>query len=1098
MGVTTFARGNQLLQEGKLEEAIAAYQKSIEENPQFIHSYQNLAKVLEQVGRIDEAIAALRQAVAINLQTPLLLYNLGRLFKRQGQFQEAVDYFRQAIALKQDVPDFYLGLASVLVKLGQWSEVEDCLNQMTVGKLDATSLPPTPYSLLPTPHLPDIYFYLAEAKSGQQQWSEAVEYYQRSWDIDSGRVDCGIGLAKALGKLGRWSEAVELYREIVYLSNSSGEVLCSLGQALAQLGRWSEAVGEYRKAIDLGCAGAEVRHHLGYAHTQLGRWEEAVVEYRLVREVNPKSAVVRHQLGYALMRLERWREAEIELRISAELYPGSAVVWQQLGDVLRELGEKEKAVEAYQQAIACNHDFYQAHHNLGENLEELERWEEAIAAYQRSVELKPQAASHQKLSRVLRKVGRVEEAENSENQAVTIESKLAELTQNGHGINENVSTTTNQTTHSSLTLDPSGSLKLNTSESENILVSIIIPVYEHHLFTINTILSIVDHTDLTNVELIIADDASPTPVEKVLADLDGLKILRNKNNLGFLKNSNEGMKAAKGDYLVILNNDIKVTAGWLPALLDVFLSHNDAGLVGAKLVYPDGTLQEAGSIVWRDGSAWNWGRGKDALIPHFNYVRKVDYCSGACLMIRRQDWLFLNGFDDAFSPGYYEDTDLAFRVRSMGKHVYYQPHSVIVHYEGISHGKDVNAGIKKHQIINKKRFYSRWQETLKTHQANGIEPFREVDRYVSARVLFIEAEMITPDKDSGSFRTEKMLNILVNLNCKVVFVPDNLLGNQPYLSKLQAGGIEVLHTPFVTSIEEYIKLNGDLFDVVFLCRHYIAIKYIDHIRKYAPKAKIIFDTVDLHYLREERHAKLEKSNDLMKKARITRDQELKVIQGADMTLVVSPVEKNELKKMIPDARVDILSNIHDVCGENPPDFYAMRDILFVGGFSHPPNVDGITWFIQEIFPSLQAQIPDINLDVVGSNMPEKLKKISQPGINMHGFVEDLKPFFNQAKIVIAPLRYGAGVKGKVNQAQSWGIPVVGTSVAIEGMYLSDEVDVLIADEPETFVRQIVRLYNNSELWKLISEGGRKNVQQHFSRAKAQETLKEIIFDKIDK
>ncbi len=381
--MTAFATGNKFLREGKLEEAIASYQKAIEANPRFASSYQNLGNALERVGRLEEAIAAFRQAVAINPQSPWSLYKLGVILGRQGEFQEGIGYLSRALDLKKDVPEFYLALGTGLVKLGQWSEAVDCLDQVIQFSLDSQSphptpvqtlhpnpvgtlprsLPPTPVrtlharSLLPTPYLAEAYFYLAEAKSGQEQWSEAVEFYGRSWEVNSGRVDCCIGWAAALGKLGRWSEAVELYRQAVVLSGESGEVLCGLGQVLAQLGRWEEAVAEYQKAIGFGFAGAEVRHHLGFALGQLGRWEEAVVEYRLVLEVNPKSAVVRHQLGYALMRLERWREAEVELRRSLELYPGSAVVWQQLGDVLRELGEKEEAVEVYRKALEIEHNF---------------------------------------------------------------------------------------------------------------------------------------------------------------------------------------------------------------------------------------------------------------------------------------------------------------------------------------------------------------------------------------------------------------------------------------------------------------------------------------------------------------------------------------------------------------------------------------------------------------------------------------------------------------------------------------------------------------------------------------------------------------------
>ncbi|NES03744.1 MAG: tetratricopeptide repeat protein [Okeania sp. SIO2F4] len=349
--MTAFATGNKLFREGKLEEAIASYEKAIKENPRFAWSYQNLGEALEKVGRIEEAIAAFRQAVAINPQSPWSLYKLGVMLSQQGQFQEGVGYLNRALDIKKDVPEFYLGLGSGLVKLGQWSEAVECIERVIQFSPDSQSPHPTPYSLLPAPYLTEAYFYLAEAKSGQEQWSEAVEFYRRSWEVNPGRVDCCIGWAKALGKLGRWSEAVELYRQAMVFSGESGEVLFGLGQALGQLSRWEEAVGEYRRAVGLGFAGAEVRHHLGYALGQLVRWEEAVVEYRLVVEINPKSAVVRHQLGYGLMRLGRWREAEIELRRAVELHPGSAVVWQQLGDVLLELGERDQAVNAYQKAL---------------------------------------------------------------------------------------------------------------------------------------------------------------------------------------------------------------------------------------------------------------------------------------------------------------------------------------------------------------------------------------------------------------------------------------------------------------------------------------------------------------------------------------------------------------------------------------------------------------------------------------------------------------------------------------------------------------------------------------------------------------------------
>ncbi|NER01407.1 MAG: glycosyltransferase [Okeania sp. SIO3C4] len=352
---TSFAKANKFFQEGKLEEAIATYKKATGENSRFAWSHHNLGEALIKAGQIEEAAAAFRGALAINPNSAWSLHKLGAMLNKLGQYEEAVGYLRQAVEKRTNVPEFYLSLGTALAQLGEWSEAEEFLCK--VVQFSPNSLPLNEEAKkahgasLMTFYVSEAYFYLGEIKSGQQQWSEALEFYRQSWENNRGKLECCMGWAASLGKLGRWSEAVECYRQSASLFDESGEFLFRFGQALGQLGRWEEAVVEYRKAINLGFAGAEVRHHLGYALGQLGRWEEAVVEYRLVVEVNPKSAVVRHQLGYGLMRLERWREAEVELRKSVELYPGSAVVWQQLGDVLRELGERDEAVEVYRRAL---------------------------------------------------------------------------------------------------------------------------------------------------------------------------------------------------------------------------------------------------------------------------------------------------------------------------------------------------------------------------------------------------------------------------------------------------------------------------------------------------------------------------------------------------------------------------------------------------------------------------------------------------------------------------------------------------------------------------------------------------------------------------
>ena len=627
--------------------------------------------------------------------------------------------------------------------------------------------------------------------------------------------------------------------------------------------------------------------------------------------------------------------------------------------------------------------------------------------------------------------------------------------------------------------------QLSLPVSDNPRVSVLIPVYNQIDYTLMCLRSIAENRPDVPFEVVIADDCSTDQTESVLARIEGPKVVRNQENLRFLLSCNRAVDFCRGEYIFLLNNDTTVQPGWLDRLLEVFESHSDAGIVGSKLVYPDGKLQEAGGIVWQDGSAWNYGRLQDADAPEFNYFRETDYVSGAAILFPRQLFLDLGKFDEALAPAYYEDTDLAFKMRSVGKKVYYQPQSVVVHYEGVSHGTDETAGMKQYQVANWEKFEDKWKDVLRLeHFPNGerVSVAREKSRDRTT-ILVIDHYVPHFDKDAGSRSTFLYLRLLCDAGCNVKFLGDNFYKHEPYTSILQSMGIEVLFgQTYVKGWKSWLRENSEDIDVIYLMRPHIAENYIDFINELAVKPRTIYFGHDLHYLRLERQARLAGDSEIQAEADFWRQREYQLFDKMDLIYYPSEVEVEEIKANRPDLPVKAIPlYAFEEFDTGDISFEERNGLLFVGGFNHPPNADGLTWFIESVLPTVIEKRPGIQLHVVGSNMPKEISDLAGEHVVVHGFLsdEELESLYQQVRMSIVPLRFGAGIKGKVLEAMDRGIPVVTTHVGAEGIPHSSDC-LLIAEEADEMVAAVLNTYDDLASLDHYSQAARQVVQQSFS------------------
>jgi len=623
-------------------------------------------------------------------------------------------------------------------------------------------------------------------------------------------------------------------------------------------------------------------------------------------------------------------------------------------------------------------------------------------------------------------------------------------------------------------------------------VSIIIPVYRGLSDLLNCLCSLVTSIKTEPpFEVILVDDCPEDPVLCAIPDSGGLVKLANEKNLGFLLSCNRGATVARGQYLCFLNSDTIVLRGWLRSLLEAVEETPGAAIAGGMILNPDGSIQDAGWCILRDGWGYPIGRGGNPRNGAYTYRRKVDCVTGACFFVSKKIFQELGGFDPLYAPAFYEEFDFAFRARMNGIKVVYEPRCRIVHLGSVSYGIE-----KRDQLStrNHAKFVKRFSDILRKQPLDTSDEFklREFDN--KPVLLVVDISVPHPDRHAGDVTMSSYLRLFAEAGWHVIFAPFDGQADDSVAEDFEKQGIELIRSPW--TIEGWLAENGRHVDYVWLSRPDIAESLIGTVKAHT-FARIVYYTHDLHHLRLEREAKIQ-GNDakLLAEAKRVFQQEYRVFSQVDHIMSPSVSESEVIKNLVLDKPVTTILPYfyepNEITARDETHFAECSDVVFIGGFPHKPNVDAVLFMVREVMPIVWQSIPEVRLVVVGYAPPPEIRALEGPRIVVTGQVPDVKPFLNRARVFLAPMRFGAGVKGKIIQALQHGVPVVTTPIGIEGTGIKPGQEALVAEDAQSLAEAVISLFCDLKLCASLSFAGAKLIRERYSRTAARDLIEKIF------
>jgi O-antigen biosynthesis protein len=597
-------------------------------------------------------------------------------------------------------------------------------------------------------------------------------------------------------------------------------------------------------------------------------------------------------------------------------------------------------------------------------------------------------------------------------------------------------------------------------------------------------------------EVIIVDNHSTDETNLLLDKIKGATIIRNDKNLHFLKANNQAMEHVKGEYLLFLNNDTEIMESTISSAIHTLNNNEKCGAVGGKLVLSDGKLQEAGSIIWNDGSCLGYGRNENPQLPEFNFKRVTDYCSAAFLLTHAQLFREHCGFDNRFEPAYYEETDYCLWLQEKGLQVIYDPGALVSHFE---FGSDIsNTGktlMQKNQLV----FYEKHQKQLKKHfafdSANLLMARFATSQREKKKVLYIDDRVPHCDLGAGFPRSNTIVNMIKELGYDLTIYPLNFPNEDNWETAYRDINpyIEIARGYGLNGFKTFITIRKEYFDIIWISRPHNMKAVGGNIRFLKEKCKIIYDAeaifTDREIMKEEISGKIisqEMKNKWYK-------NEFKLSDTAHAIACVS--ENDALKfKRSEEKNIFVLGHTMEI-NKFIPEFEEREGLLFVGNLDDDdsPNVDSVIWFVNDIFPIIRQTIPNMTIDIVGSANSSMIQSKKNDGVFIHGKVASISYFYNKCRIFVAPTRFAAGIPFKIHEAASFGLPVVATRLLCDQLGWHHRQELLAADiDKIDFAQKIIELYNNIDLWNSLQKNALTFIRNTMSRYVYKQKIADIL------